>query len=96
MFSSVPLLSALIRLACSSDMYSSSVCSLKLSLHGQEHHASSWNIHVLHVGCDWGHISIVVWQAADHFRACLYLEPPTIAGLRSTPSPVKEGAGGGR
>ena len=32
---------------------------------------SSWNRYVLHAGCDWGHISVVVWQAADHFRGCL-------------------------
>ena len=32
MFSSVPVLPSVIRLACSSHMYSSSVCSLKLSM----------------------------------------------------------------
>ena len=32
MLSSVPMLPSVIRLACSSHMYSSSVCSLKLSL----------------------------------------------------------------
>ena len=47
------------------------LCRLLEVVSGQGHHASSWNRYVLPVGCDWGHINIVVWQAVDHFQACL-------------------------
>ena len=71
MFSSVPVLPSVIRLACSSHMYSSPVCSLKLSLVKDTMLVAGTDMYVLHVGCAWGHISIVVWQAVDYFRACL-------------------------